>query len=121
MLQASGGLGVAVAMRYTDNILKGFAASFSIITSCIITYIWFDFQPNSLFILGASYVLASMYLYKVGDPGAVKQKTEAKMTAMTVVGGDSYGSSSSAAAGGNKRGSAGGVGVRYTMDAGLIV
>lgn len=52
-LQAIGGLVVAVVVKYADNILKGFAASFSIITSCIICYFFFDFQPNFLFVLGA--------------------------------------------------------------------
>jgi UDP-sugar transporter A1/2/3 len=34
LLQAIGGLVVAVVVKYADNILKGFAASFSIVTSC---------------------------------------------------------------------------------------
>jgi UDP-sugar transporter A1/2/3 len=34
ILQAIGGLVVAVVVKYADNILKGFAASFSIVTSC---------------------------------------------------------------------------------------
>lgn len=51
--QAVGGLVVAVVVKYADNILKGFAASFSIITSCILTMILFDFRPNTMFIGGA--------------------------------------------------------------------
>ena len=53
MLQAVGGLVVAVVVKYADNILKGFAASFSIVTSCILCYFFFDFRPNSLFLIGA--------------------------------------------------------------------
>lgn len=43
-----------------DNILKGFAASFSIVTSCILCYFFFDFEPNLIFVAGAvsKYVLA---------------------------------------------------------------
>ena len=53
LLQAIGGLVVAVVVKYADNILKGFAASFSIITSCVLSYFFFDFRPNLLFIMGA--------------------------------------------------------------------
>jgi UDP-sugar transporter A1/2/3 len=63
-LQAIGGLVVAVVVKYADNILKGFAASFSIITSCIICYFFFDFQPNSLFVVGAILVRKiCLYIY----------------------------------------------------------
>ena len=44
---------VAVVVKYADNILKGFAASFSIVTSCILCYFFFDFRPNGLFLVGA--------------------------------------------------------------------
>ena len=53
LLQAIGGLVVAVVVKYADNILKGFAASFSIVTSCILCYFFFDFRPNSMFLVGA--------------------------------------------------------------------
>ena len=51
--QAVGGLVVAVVVKYADNILKGFAASFSIVTSCMLCYLFFDFRPNGLFLVGA--------------------------------------------------------------------
>ena len=53
MLQAIGGLVVAVVVKYADNILKGFAASFSIVTSCLLCYVFFDFRPNFMFVVGA--------------------------------------------------------------------
>jgi UDP-sugar transporter A1/2/3 len=53
LLQAIGGLVVAVVVKYADNILKGFAASFSIVTSCVLCYFFFDFRPNLLFLVGA--------------------------------------------------------------------
>lgn len=37
-LQAIGGLVVAVVVKYADNILKGFAASFSIVSSCTLSF-----------------------------------------------------------------------------------
>lgn len=63
VLQAVGGLVVAVVVKYADNILKGFAASFSIVTSCFLTYFMFDFHPTWMFVMGAVLVSVSMYLY----------------------------------------------------------
>lgn len=62
-LQAIGGLVVAVVVKYADNILKGFAASFSIVTSCLLSWIAFDFHPNFIFLVGAILVNVSMYTY----------------------------------------------------------
>lgn len=75
LLQALGGLIVAVVVKYADNILKGFAASFSIITSCILSYFFFDFSPNTEFVIGAVLVNVSMYMYST--PTSVnKQKID---------------------------------------------
>lgn len=63
LLQAIGGLVVAVVVKYADNILKGFAASFSIITSLIICYLFLDFHPTLIFLVGAVLVNVSMYMY----------------------------------------------------------
>ena len=63
MLQAIGGLVVAVVVKYADNILKGFAASFSIVTSLFMCYFMFDFKPNWIFLFGATLVNVSMYMY----------------------------------------------------------
>jgi hypothetical protein len=52
--QAIGGLVVAVVVKYADNILKGFAASFSLITSLLLCYfILDDFVPSLAFFTGA--------------------------------------------------------------------
>lgn len=63
LMQALGGLVVAVVVKYADNILKGFAASFSIITSCILEIFFFDFHPTLTFFFGALLVNLSMVLY----------------------------------------------------------
>lgn len=73
-LQAIGGLVVAVVVKYADNILKGFAASFSIVTSCFLSYLVFDFHPNSMFVIGAILVNISMYMYSY-VPQSDKVKT----------------------------------------------
>jgi len=63
VLQAVGGLVVAVVVKYADNILKGFAASFSIITSCILCAFIFDWRPSFKFLCGAVLVMVSMKMY----------------------------------------------------------
>ncbi|XP_055058917.2 solute carrier family 35 member A3b isoform X1 [Misgurnus anguillicaudatus] len=63
-LQALGGLVIAAVIKYADNILKGFATSISIILSTIISYFWLeDFDPTSVFFLGAVLVIAATFLY----------------------------------------------------------
>ena len=79
LLQAVGGLVVAVVVKYADNILKGFAASFSLVTSCILSYFAFDFHPNFLFLIGAILVNVSMYMYSFEPPKRpVEQGEEAQ-------------------------------------------
>jgi UDP-sugar transporter A1/2/3 len=63
VLQAIGGLIVAVVVKYTDNILKGFAASFSMVTSCLLSYWFLDFQPGLEFLMGATLVNVSIFMY----------------------------------------------------------
>ncbi|XP_042353555.1 solute carrier family 35 member A3b [Plectropomus leopardus] len=64
VLQALGGLVVAVVIKYADNILKGFATSLSIIVSTLISYFLLeDFNPTSVFFLGAVLVIAATFLY----------------------------------------------------------
>ncbi|XP_062336656.1 solute carrier family 35 member A3b isoform X2 [Osmerus eperlanus] len=63
-LQALGGLVIAAVIKYADNILKGFATSLSIILSTLISYFWLqDFDPTSVFFLGAILVIAATFLY----------------------------------------------------------
>lgn len=63
LLQASGGLLVAMVVKYADNILKGFATSLSIIISCCVSYFLFGFVTNTRFVIGAVLVLSAVYLY----------------------------------------------------------
>lgn len=66
--QAFGGLVVAVVVKYADNILKGFAASFSIVTSCILEVLLFGFRPTFMFMIGAVLVNVSMWYYSAKPP-----------------------------------------------------
>lgn len=63
VVQAVGGLIVAVVVKYADNVLKTFASSFGIIISCIISAIFFDFRPNLAFLFGTFFVVMSTVLY----------------------------------------------------------
>ncbi|KAL3943384.1 MAG: hypothetical protein SGBAC_002550 [Bacillariaceae sp.] len=62
-VQAVGGLIVAVVVKYADNVLKVFATSFSIVVSCILSAIFFDFHASFGFVVGASLVIIATVLY----------------------------------------------------------
>jgi len=63
IIQAVGGLIVALVVKYADNVLKVFATSFSIILSCIISAVFFDFRPSLNFVFGSSLVMISTIMY----------------------------------------------------------
>lgn len=68
VLQACGGLIVAMVVKYADNILKGFATSLAIIISCIASIYIFDFVLTFQFALGAALVIFSIFLYGYTPP-----------------------------------------------------
>lgn len=63
LLNASGGLIVAVVLKYGDNLLRNFSTGFSVIGGCLVSVVLFDFQLSVQFILGASIVIGSTYYY----------------------------------------------------------
>ncbi|KAF7647721.1 hypothetical protein LDENG_00167770, partial [Lucifuga dentata] len=63
--QAFGGLLVAVVVKYADNILKGFATSFSIVVSTVLSIYLFSFQVDLMFTAGAGLVIAAVYMYSL--------------------------------------------------------
>ncbi|KAJ8934267.1 hypothetical protein NQ318_020918 [Aromia moschata] len=63
VLQACGGLIVAVVVKYADNILKGFATSLAIVISCVASIYIFNFELNVQFTAGAAFVIFSIFLY----------------------------------------------------------
>jgi solute carrier family 35 (UDP-sugar transporter), member A1/2/3 len=69
LLQAAGGLVIAVVVRYTDNIAKAFATSVSMIISSTLTIFFFDFHPPLIFFIGAGLVGMAVRFYsaKPGD------------------------------------------------------
>ncbi|KAJ8868128.1 hypothetical protein PR048_031937 [Dryococelus australis] len=63
VLQAGGGLLVAIVVKYADNILKGFATSLAIVISCVVSVYIFDFIITLQFAFGAALVICSIFLY----------------------------------------------------------
>lgn len=66
LLQTFGGLVVALAVRYADSILKGFATSISIVLSTFCSYHFLgDFLPTRNFFIGAGIVMSATTLYGI--------------------------------------------------------
>ena len=61
--QALGGLIIACVVKYADSILKGFATSLAIILSCVMSVFLFNFQVTPVFVVGATMVVGSVYIY----------------------------------------------------------
>ncbi|XP_020908826.1 UDP-galactose translocator [Exaiptasia diaphana] len=68
LMQAFGGLLVAIVVKYADNILKGFATSFAIVLSSIVSVYLFNFHITTQFVLGAGSVIIAIYLYSQPKP-----------------------------------------------------
>lgn len=81
IVQAAGGLIVALVVKYADNVLKVFATSFSIIFSCLVSAMLFDFRPNLSFSIGATLVMVSTVLYARPSAVRVKSKYELPLSA----------------------------------------
>ncbi|KAG5641598.1 hypothetical protein DXG03_004662 [Asterophora parasitica] len=62
-IQVFGGLVTAVVIKYSDNILKGFATSLSIVLSFLASVFLFDFRITPSFVIGASTVLSATWMY----------------------------------------------------------
>ena len=73
---AGGGLIVAVVVKYTNTIVKGFATSISIIVTSVVSLLLFpDVKLSLLFWLGTACVLISIFNYNEEDV-VVKAKVE---------------------------------------------
>lgn len=68
VMQAFGGLLVAVVVKYADNILKGFATSLAIIVSCVVSVFLWGFVVTGQFAAGTSLVLGAVYMYSLPKP-----------------------------------------------------
>ncbi|KAH8106943.1 nucleotide-sugar transporter-domain-containing protein [Cristinia sonorae] len=62
-IQVLGGLITAVVIKYSDNILKGFATSLSIVLSFLASVVLFGFRITPSFVIGSSTVLVATWMY----------------------------------------------------------
>eukprot|EP01060_Flectonema_neradi_P014123 TRINITY_DN20843_c0_g1_i1.p1 TRINITY_DN20843_c0_g1~~TRINITY_DN20843_c0_g1_i1.p1 ORF type:complete len:355 (+),score=49.52 TRINITY_DN20843_c0_g1_i1:62-1126(+) len=65
VLQAAGGIIVAMCVKFADNVLKGFAKAFSIILVAIVSWWLFGFQPTFIFVIGGILVTSATFLYSI--------------------------------------------------------
>ena len=70
LLQAFGGIIVALCVKFADNIAKNFATSISILVSFVASVYFFDFVVTANFVVGASIVIFATYLYAKPDGGS---------------------------------------------------
>ncbi|SCV69023.1 BQ2448_2043 [Microbotryum intermedium] len=76
LIQVIGGLVTALVIKFSDNIMKGFATSLAIILSFIAGMILFNFRVTPAFLVGTCIVVGATYLYNQPDhkprqPGTV--------------------------------------------------
>lgn len=67
VIQAAGGLIVAMVIKHADNILKGFATSLSIILSTVVSVYMFDFVITPFFLIGCALAVCATFLYSGPD------------------------------------------------------
>jgi UDP-sugar transporter A1/2/3 len=63
LTQVFGGLVTALVIKYSDNILKGFATSLSIILSFGASVFLFNYHVTPSFVMGSSIVLSATFMY----------------------------------------------------------
>jgi len=67
VLQALGGILVALVVKYADNIMKNFATSMSIIVSAVASLILWGSPITVTFVIGASMVIFSTFWFSKAD------------------------------------------------------
>ncbi len=63
LVKASGGLIVALVVKYANNILKGFSTSIAIVIGCAANVFFFGVLLNVQFVLGTALVICAVFLY----------------------------------------------------------
>ena len=84
IIQAVGGLIVAMVVKYADNVLKVFATSFSIVFSCIMSAFMSDFIPTFWFNIGALFVIISSVMYSKPDRGVIRSTVHRSVLPTTI-------------------------------------
>lgn len=83
LMQAAGGLVVAVVVKYADNILKGFATSLSTIVSTVASVYFFEFVVSAYFLEGAALVFVATYIYGLPDASVERFARESSTMSTT--------------------------------------
>lgn len=86
LVQVFGGLVTAIVIKYSDNILKGFATSLSIVISFLASVALFDFRITPSFCIGATTVLAATAMYN--QPEGARAPLSIVLTGAGSPGGD---------------------------------
>ena len=63
VVQTFGGLIVACVVKYTDNILKGFATALAIVVCGVVSTIYMSFHPSAMFVIGSCVVILATMMY----------------------------------------------------------
>jgi UDP-sugar transporter A1/2/3 len=66
--QVAGGLITALVIKFSDNIIKGFATSISIVLSFLASVILFNFRITPAFVIGATTVMIATWMYNQPQP-----------------------------------------------------
>lgn len=81
-IQVFGGLVTAIVIKYSDNILKGFATSLAIVFSFLASVVLFDFRLTPSFVVGSTTVLVATWMYNqpegqeiISMPGSARSAT----------------------------------------------
>ncbi|TFK55139.1 hypothetical protein OE88DRAFT_1653815 [Heliocybe sulcata] len=72
LIQVFGGLVTALVIKYSDNIMKGFATSLSIVISFLASVALFDFRITFAFTVGSLTVLLATWLYNQPEQSSAK-------------------------------------------------
>lgn len=62
-LVSCGGLVVAIVTKYTDSVIKNLAPACAITISCAISFLFFDFVPTPIFLVGTALTLVGVSIY----------------------------------------------------------
>jgi UDP-sugar transporter A1/2/3 len=82
--QVFGGLVTAIVIKYSDNILKGFATSLSIILSFLASVMLFAYPITPAFLIGSTVVLSATWMYNQPEPRKAGSGTAPHQSRMDV-------------------------------------